>query len=61
MERGVVKAIANGEMLPHALSQGKGFLSSICSHNVRFEMFVWILNGFCGMGYRHIQKKTWVL
>lgn len=48
-------------MLPHALSLGKGFLSSICSQNARFEMFVWILNGFCGMGYRHIQKKTWIL
>lgn len=48
-------------MLPHALSLGKGFLSYICSHIAHFEMFVWILNGFCGMGYRHIQKKTWVL
>lgn len=45
-------------MLPHALSLGKGFSSSICSHNTHFKMFVWILNDFCGMGYRHMGFMT---
>ncbi len=62
MEEGIIRAITNtGKCYHMHFPWEKGFLFSICSSNARFEMLLWILNDFCGMGYRHIQKKTWVL